>query len=48
MVGDGVMMIISVTFHLPIGDPDDSDEEFSENSVLLNKHLDRLSMPAQW
>lgn len=42
------MTIISATFPLPIGDPGDSDEEFSENSIVSNRHLDRLAMPAQW
>lgn len=44
----GVMVIISVTFLLPIVGLDYSDEEFCENSVLLNRYLDRWPMPIQW
>lgn len=43
----GVMVIISVTFLLPIVGLDYSDEEFCENSILLNRHLDRLPLPTQ-
>lgn len=41
-----VMMVISITFPLPIVGPDSADKEFYENSILWSRHTAHANLPS--